>query len=55
MRRCIPRRRKRAIYAVAFRLGRTPHGFILHLTAREANTMIINQVFDEIERWLSPG
>jgi hypothetical protein len=42
-------------HVVAIRRERTPDGFILHVTGREASTMIINQVFDEVERWLSPG
>ncbi len=44
-----------ATHAVATRRERTPDGFILDVMGREASTMIINQVFDEIERWLSPG
>jgi ParB family transcriptional regulator, chromosome partitioning protein len=54
-RRRITRHRKLATHAVAIRRERTPHGFVLHVTGREATTRVINQVFDEIERWLSPG
>jgi ParB family chromosome partitioning protein len=54
-RRRITRHRKLATHAVAIRRERTRDGFILHVTGREANTMLINQVFDEVERWLSPG
>jgi ParB family chromosome partitioning protein len=54
-RRRITRHRKLPTHAVAIRRERTQSGFVLHVTGRDASTPLINQVFDEVERWLSPG
>jgi ParB family chromosome partitioning protein len=54
-RRRIVRHRRLPNQRVAVRRERTRDGFVLHVTGRDANTMLINSVFDEVERWLSPG
>jgi ParB family chromosome partitioning protein len=54
-RRRIVRHRKLPTHAVAVRRERTQTGFVLHVTGGDATTPLINQVFDEVERWLSPG
>ena len=36
------------------RRERTRDGFILHVTGRDANTALINEIFDELERHFLP-
>jgi ParB family transcriptional regulator, chromosome partitioning protein len=50
-----PRRLSRPKKGVSIRREKTRNGYILHITGRQANDMLVTEVLEEIERWMGPA
>jgi len=50
-----PRRLSRPKNGVSIRREKTRNGYILHITGRRANGMLVTTVLEEIERWMGPA